>query len=60
MKNYSTWGNGAFDGWLITKEEQWCPFLSYRKNMEAGFWDLVGVVIIGGAALLVSLLTSSS
>jgi len=58
----STWGNGAFDGWLITKEGTMVSFSIHQEDNEGGILGIwIGVVIIGGTVLLlVSLLTSSS
>ena len=58
----STWGNGAFDGWLITKEGTMVSFSIDEGKDESGILGIwIGVVIIGGTSLLiVSLLTSSS
>ena len=58
----SSWGNGAFDGWLITKEGTMVSFSIHQEDNEGGILGIwIGVVIIGGTVLLlVSLLTSSS
>ena len=58
----STWGNGAFDGWLITKEGPMVSFSIHQEDHEGGILGIwIGVVIIGGTGLLlVSLITSSS
>ena len=58
----STWGTGPFDGWILTDSGTVVSF-TMAKAAEGGtmleIW--IGVIILGGTALMiVSLLTSSS
>ncbi len=58
----STWGTGSFEGWLITSEGSIVSFSPMEDSSNGGLLEIwIGIVILGGAALLViSLLTSSS
>ncbi len=58
----STWSTGFFEGWLITGEGSVVSFSPSKDSNEGGLLGIwIGVVIIGGATLLViSLITSSS
>ncbi len=58
----STWGTGSFEGWLITSEGSVLQFYPRDDSSEGGLLEIwIGVVIVGGASLLViSLLITSS
>ena len=58
----STWSNGAFSGWILTGEGSLVHFLPVEEEEKSGILDIwIGIVILGGTALLVaSLITSSS
>ena len=57
-----TWGSGFFEGWLITDRGtlvSFGPAYQNEDNSILGIW--IGIIILGGATLLVaSLITSSS
>ena len=58
----ATWGTGSFEGWLVTSEGSVVHFSPREGSNEGGLLEIwIGVVIVGGASLLViSLLVSSS
>ncbi|MEC9075571.1 MAG: WD40 repeat domain-containing protein [Candidatus Thermoplasmatota archaeon] len=58
----SSWSNGAFSGWILTGEGSLVHFSPVEEEEKSGILDIwIGIVILGGTALLVaSLITSSS
>jgi len=56
-----TWGSGFFEGWLITDRGtlvSFGPAYQNEDNSILGIW--IGIVILGGATLLVASLMASS
>ena len=56
-----TWGSGFFEGWLITDRGtlvSFGPAYENEDNSILGIW--IGIVILGGATLLVASLMASS
>jgi len=58
----STWGTGAFDGWIITDSGTIVSFTTVTQSEGGGMLEIwIGIIILGGTTLMiVSLLTSSS
>jgi len=58
----STWSTGSFEGWLITSEGSIISYSPIGESSSGGLLEIwIGIVILGGATLLViSLITSSS
>ena len=58
----STWGTGTFDGWILTDRGTIVSFTMTTPDEGGTMLEIwIGVIILGGTALMiVSLLTSSS
>ncbi len=58
----ATWSTGSFEGWLITSEGTIVSFSPIEGSSNGGLLEIwIGIVILGGATLLVfSLMASSS
>ncbi len=58
----STWGTGPFDGWILTDSGTIVSFTTATTDEGGTMLEIwIGIIILGGAALMVvSLLTSSS
>jgi len=58
----STWGTGPFDGWILTSSGTIVSFTTPTTDEGGTMLEIwIGIIILGGAALMIaSLLTSSS
>ena len=58
----STWGTGPFDGWILTSSGTIVSFTTPTTDEGGSMLEIwIGVIILGGTALMIaSLLTSSS
>jgi len=58
----STWGTGAFEGWVITDRGEIVSFTPVNQKEDGTLLEIwVGIIVLGGATLTIaSILTSSS
>ena len=56
-----TWGSGLFEGWLITDRGTLVSFEPINQSKDNSMLEIwIGIVILGGATLLVASLVASS
>ena len=58
----STWGTGAFDGWILTDSGSVVSFTTATESEGGTMLEIwIGIIILGGTTLMIaSLVTSSS